>query len=82
MGDGRQCLLLAWYDKASRDAAGEDEDIHWSLQRHHPDGELWVEVGHFGSEDLAQIALDALVAHDHGDKEDFRIKSVVIEHRL
>jgi hypothetical protein len=80
LGDGRLRLLAALGSKASRAAVGGD-DIHWSLQHQHPGDELWLEVGHFGSEELAQIALDALVAHDHGDKEDFRIKRVVIQHR-
>ena len=51
---------------------------YWSLQRHHPDGRRWIEVGRFPSKPIAQMALEAFVAHGQGEADDFRVKRVTL----
>jgi hypothetical protein len=67
-------LLLVLADKALRTV---DPGVsYWALQRHHPDGRRWIEVGRFATEDIAELALDAFVAHGQGEREDFRVEHV------
>jgi len=75
---GNRPLLFTLAEEALR--SRKDPDTHWSLQHREPDGEYRVEIGHFPSEDLAEVALDALVAQNHGERQDFRVRSVTIEH--
>ena len=76
---GQQPLLFALGVNAVQKARKAEPETHWSLQRRHPDGERWLEVGRFPSKEVAALALEALVAKDHGDSEDFRIRKVRIE---
>jgi hypothetical protein len=79
-GSGNQALLFALGDSAMRHA-GASGSMHWSLQRHDPDHDRWLEVGRFPSRDVATMSMHALVAHDHGKRKDFRIKKVTIPPR-
>jgi hypothetical protein len=76
---GQQALLFALGQNALETSRNNRVDVHWSLQRHHPDGKRWLEVGRFPSKDLAEISRNALMAHGHGKKSEFRIKKVRIE---
>jgi hypothetical protein len=76
-GGENQALLLALGDSAMRHAGGSGS-THWSLQRHDPDRDRWLEVGRFPSKQVAAMSMHALVAHDHGRRKDFRIKKVTI----
>jgi hypothetical protein len=78
-GGPNQALLLALGDSAIRHAAGSAGSVHWSLQRHDPDRDRWLEVGRFPSKEVATMSMHALVAHDHGRRKDFRIKKVTIQ---
>lgn len=51
---------------------------YFSVQRHHPDGQRWLEVGRFATRQIAQVTLDALVAHGQGEARDFRVKRVTL----
>lgn len=51
---------------------------YFSVQRHHPDRLRWLEVGRFATKHIAQLTLEALVAHGHGDAGDFRVKKVTL----
>lgn len=51
---------------------------YWSLQRHHPDGHRWIEVGRFPSKPIAAMALDAFVTHGQGEAGDFRVKRITL----
>jgi hypothetical protein len=75
-----QALLLALGDSAMRHA-GASGSTHWSLQRHDPDRDRWLEVGRFPSKQIASMSMHALIAHDHGSAKDFRIKKVSIPAR-
>ena len=57
-------------------AADPHPRTYFAVQRHHPDGQRWLEVGRFATKQIAQLTLDALVAHGHGDAEAFRVKKV------
>ena len=74
---GNQALVFALADSAARHT-GSAGSVHWSLQRHDPDHDRWLEVGRFPSRDVATMSMHALVAHDHGRRKDFRIKKVTI----
>ena len=37
-----------------------------------------LEVGRFATKQIAQLTLDALVAHGHGDAEEFRVKKITL----
>ena len=73
-----QGLLFALADSAARQMAGSAGSVHWSLQRHDPERDRWLEVGRFPSKEVATMSMHALVAHDHGRRKDFRIKKVTI----
>ena len=75
---GNQALLFALADSAARQIANQGSSVHWSLQRHDPDRDRWLEVGRFPSKDVASMSMHALVAHDHGRAKDFRIRKVSI----
>jgi hypothetical protein len=77
---GNQTLVFALADSAARHT-GSEGSVHWSLQRHDPDRDRWLEVGRFPSRDVATMSMHALVAHDHGRRKDFRIKKVTIPPR-
>ena len=77
-----QGLLFALADSAARQmAAGAAGSVHWSLQRHDPDRDWWLEVGRFPGKDVASMSMHALIAHDHGRRKDFRIRKVTIPPR-
>lgn len=59
-------------------AADPHPRTYFAVQRHHPDGQRWLEVGRFANKQIAQLTLDALVAHGHGDAEAFRVKKVTL----
>lgn len=71
---GNQDLLFLLGGRALRSV--DDVAVYWSLQRHHPDHQRWLEVGHFPDRKLAKLALEAFVAHGQGDQADFRVKRV------
>ena len=73
---GNQDLLFVLGNKALREA--DLGTTYWALQRHHPDGKRWIEVGRFATRKIAKIALDAFVAHGQGEPEDFRVRKVSI----
>ena len=51
-----QGLLFALADSAARQmAAGAAGSVHWSLQRHDPDRDRWLEVGRFPGKDVASM---------------------------
>jgi hypothetical protein len=74
-GGGNQALVFALADSGARHM-GAAGSVHWSLQRHDPDGDRWLEVGRFPSKEVATMSMHALVAHDHGRRKDFRIRKV------
>lgn len=76
-----QALVFALADSAARQMAGSAGNVHWSLQRHDPDRDRWLEVGRFPSKEVATMSMHALVAHDHGRRKDFRIRKVTIPPR-
>jgi hypothetical protein len=78
---GSQPLLFALGESAMRHSMGAAGSVHWSLQRHDPDRDRWLEVGRFPSKDVASISMHALIAHDHGRRKDFRIRMVTIPPR-
>lgn len=59
-------------------AADPTRRRYFALQRRHPDGDRWLEVGKFATKPIAKVTLDALVAHGHGDERDFRIERVTL----
>jgi hypothetical protein len=59
-------------------AADPHPRTYFAVQRHHPDGQRWLEVGRFATKQIAQLTLDALVAHGHGDADAFRVKKVTL----
>jgi hypothetical protein len=73
---GNQALLFALADSGVRQLSASAGSTHWSLQRNDPDRDRWLEVGRFPSRDVATMTMHALVAHDHGQRKDFRVKKV------
>ena len=73
---GNQDLLFYLGMKALRSV--DPGVTYWALQRHHPDGRRWIEVGRFPSRPIAKMALEAFVAHGQGETGDFRVKRVTI----
>lgn len=73
---GNESLFITLLDTAIRNVDGTS--TYFSLEHRHPDGERWLEVGRFPSRKVAQMALDAFVAHGHGAKDEFRVKEVVV----
>ena len=71
---GNLDLLVFLHNRAQEET--DPGSAHWSLQRHHPDGRRWLEVGRFGDREIARMALDAFVGAGHGDPDDFRVKKV------
>ena len=59
---GNESLFITLLDTAIRNVDGTS--TYFSLEHRHPDGEQWLEVGRFPSRKVAQMALDAFVAHD------------------
>jgi hypothetical protein len=49
---------------------------YYSVQRRHPDGKCWIDVGHFPSRDVAKLMIQALVAHGQGSDAHFRVAKV------
>jgi len=79
IGAGNQYLLFHLGDRAL--LAADRTRTYYALQRRHPDGDRWLDVGHFGTHPIAKLALDAFVAHGQGEKEDFRVKKVTISQK-
>jgi hypothetical protein len=52
---------------------------YWALQRRHPDGRRWIEIGRFATKEIGHLALDAFVAAGHGDTEDFRVEKIRLQ---
>jgi len=75
-GGGNQDLLFYLGNRALQNV--DPGLTYWSLQRHHPDGHRWVEVGRFPSKPVARMALDAFVSHGQGEAEDFRVKKMTL----
>jgi hypothetical protein len=75
-GGGNQYLLFYLGDKAL--LAADRTQTYYALQRRHPDGDRWLDVGHFGTRDIAKLALDAFVTHGQGETDDFRVKKITI----
>ena len=75
-GGGNLDLLFHLADRALRSV--DPGFTYWSLQRHHPDGRRWLEVGRFPSRPIAKMALEAFVAHGQGEPEDFRVMMVTL----
>lgn len=73
-GGAGQPLLFHLADKALHEAGSNGS--YWAVQRHHPDGHRWLEVGRFATKKIAQVTLEALVAHGQGNAGDFRVKRV------
>jgi hypothetical protein len=71
---GNQDLLFLLGDRALRSTDRVAQ--YFALQRRHPDGARWLEVGRFPTKEIAHVALDALVAHGHGQERDFHVKRV------
>ena len=76
MATGNQYLLFYLGDKAL--LAADRTQTYYALQRRHPEGDRWLDVGHFGTRDIAKVALDAFVTHGQGEKGDFRVRKVTI----
>jgi len=74
---GREGLVFLLGNNALN-AADPYPRTYFAIQRHHPDHERWLEVGRFATKQIAQVTLDALVAHGHGDPGDFRVKKVTL----
>jgi hypothetical protein len=72
---GREGLVFLLGNNALN-AADPHPRTYFAIQRHHPDHQRWLEVGRFATKQIAQVTLDALVAHGHGDAEEFRVKKV------
>jgi hypothetical protein len=71
---GNQDLLFVLGNEALRSVDGLT--THWAVQRRHPDGRRWLEVGRFPHKDVARVAMEALVANGHGEDHEFRVKKV------
>ena len=74
---GREGLVFLLGNNALN-AADPYPRTYFAIQRHHPDHQRWLEVGRFATRQIAQVTLDALVAHGHGDAGDFRVKKVTL----
>jgi hypothetical protein len=59
-------------------AADPHPRTYFAVQRRRPDGQRWLEVGRFATKQIAQLTLEALVAHGHGEERDFRVKKVTL----
>lgn len=56
--------------------------MRYALQRRHPNGKHWVDVGHFPTRHTAKLALEAFVVHGgHGEESDFRVKRIPFSER-
>ena len=67
---------LLFYLGANAQRAADPGRKYWSLQRHHPDGHRWIEVGRFPTKSVAKMVLQAFVGHGQGEADDFRVKKV------
>jgi len=76
MGEPNPYMTFHLADKAL--LAVDRTKTYFALQHRHPDGQRWLDVGHFGTRDMAKLALDAFVVHGQGEKNDFRVKKVTI----
>ena len=74
---GREGLVFLLGNNALN-AADPHPRTYFAVQRHHPDHQRWLEVGRFATKEIAQVTLNALVAHGHGEAEDFRVKKVTV----
>jgi hypothetical protein len=74
---GREGLVFLLGNNALN-AADPHPRTYFAIQRHHPDHQRWLEVGRFATKQIAQVTLEALVAHGHGDAADFRVKKVTL----
>jgi hypothetical protein len=74
---GREGLVFLLGNNALN-AADPYPRTYFAIQRHHPDHQRWLEVGRFATKQIAEVTLDALVAHGHGDAGDFRVKKVTL----
>jgi hypothetical protein len=74
---GREGLVFLLGNNALN-AADPYPRTYFAIQRHHPDHQRWLEVGRFATKQIAQVTLDALVAHGHGDAGDFRVEKVTL----
>jgi hypothetical protein len=77
---GTDGLLFVLVDTATGTADAHAQ-TYFSVLRHHPDGQRWLEVGRFATKEIAQLTLDALVGHGQGDAPDFRVKRVTLPDR-
>jgi hypothetical protein len=59
-------------------AADPHPRTYFAVLPHHPDGKRWLEVGRFATKQIAQVTLEALVAHGRGEAEEFRVKKVTL----
>ena len=50
-----------------------------AVERRHPDGERWVEVGRFATKEDATAALDTIVAGKHAEADELRVHHVRIQ---
>jgi hypothetical protein len=74
---GREGLVFLLGNNALN-AADPHPRTYFAVQRHHPDQQRWLEVGRFATKRIAQVTLEALVAHGHGDAGDFRVRKVTL----
>ncbi len=72
-----QPLMFSLWSIANEEAKAGEPKERWLLEHRAPDGDRWLEIGRFGSKKIAQMSLDAFVAHGHGSVEDYRIGRVV-----
>jgi len=71
-GSGNQFTLFAIATTASH-SVPRARGI-WTLQHRHPDGKLWLVIGHFPTKELAKETVNAFVAAGYGPSEDFRVR--------